>query len=213
MSKSNGLRATLGVDRLEQRDTMSVTTGSVAGNWIYLYGNDNYSDVRIEQSGSTIVVRDYSNGFVQGFNTAGVSGVFFRGGASNDTVINNVSWLSLWAEGQGGNDYLEGYNAWDHLEGGAGNDTLVGYGGMDDLYGGAGTDTLYGMSGNDNLDGGAGDWASDYLYGGSGADVFRTDMAPVYGRTGSGIWYVSSYYNRDFPMDFSFGELDSTYTL
>jgi Ca2+-binding RTX toxin-like protein len=213
MSKNSGLRANLGVEGLERRDTMSVASASAVGSWIYLYGNDNPSDVRIEQTGSTIVVRDYSSGFVQGFYSGGISGVFFRGGASNDTVINNVSWLRLWAEGQGGNDYLEGYDARDHLEGGAGNDTLVGYGNLDDLYGGAGTDYLYGMAGNDNLDGGAGDWAADYLYGGAGADVFRTDMAPIYGRTSSGIWYIQSYYNRDFPMDFSHYELDSTYTL
>jgi Ca2+-binding RTX toxin-like protein len=213
MSKSNGLRANLGVEGLERRDTMSAVSGMASGSWIYLYGNDAASNIEITQSGSTIVVRDYSNGFVQGFYSGGIAGVYFRGGAGNDTVVDNVSWLRLWAEGQGGNDYLEGYNAADHLEGGEGNDTLVGYGGQDELYGNGGTDYLYGMSGNDTLDGGAGDWAADYLYGGTGGDAFRVDMAPAYGRTSSGIWYVQSYYNRDYPMDFSFAELDGTYNL
>ena len=155
------------------------------------------SDVRVEQSGSTIVVRDYSNGFVQGFYSGSVGGVFFRGGASNDTVIDNVSWMRLWAEGQGGNDYLEGYNAADHLEGGAGNDTLVGYGGQDDLYGGMGTDYLYGMSGNDVLDGGI-DGTADFLSGGTGADHFRRE--PLF-------WGIG---NRDNPVDFT--SIDSFYT-
>jgi hypothetical protein len=96
-----------------------------------------------------------------------VGRVPFVGGAADDRLVNYVRFLPMQAWGQGGNDYLEGYDAADILVGGSGNDTLVGYAGNDQMWGQDGHDTLRGMDGNDYLDGGTG---SDGLYGQGGND-------------------------------------------
>ncbi|WP_282078889.1 calcium-binding protein [Epibacterium ulvae] len=102
-------------------------------------------------------------------------------------------------KGQGGDDFLFGSSGNDTLRGGDGNDDLRGgahddfiRGGADNdaLYGGTQDDELLGDSGHDYADGGAGrdvvrggdgrdtltggdDNDDDYLFGGSGQDVFK----------------------------------------
>ncbi len=110
------------------------------------------------------------------YESSRVGSVDFVGGTGNDRFVNYITNLPVRGFGNGGNDYLEGYNGADHLDGGTGNDELVGYGGNDTLVGGSGDDVLRGDAGNDVLRGGAGNDlmygsdGDDSLYGGAGAD-------------------------------------------
>jgi Ca2+-binding RTX toxin-like protein len=206
--------ATLRLESLEDRLALSVSTVYMSGGYLYIVGDNAPSDVRVSQrAANELFVRDATNGLLQPVYASSFKGVVFFGGNGDDKFYNYVSWLPTWAYGAGGNDYLEGYNATDHLFGGAGNDTLVGFGGEDFLYGEGDTDTLYGDGGNDQLDGGVGDGCADRLYGGIGADVFRVDQAPIYRWSSRGYWYVSGYYNQDNPLDFSWADYDGTYQL
>jgi Ca2+-binding RTX toxin-like protein len=222
LKTSTAPRTRLGVEGLEDRAMMSVTSAYLGGDgWIYVAGNDSPSNVSVNQSGSWISVRDTTNGRVDWFSASGVQGVYFAGGNGSDDFRNNVSWLQTWAYGLGGNDYLEGYNAVDHLFGGDGDDTLVGYGDDDWLHGGNGTDKLYGMAGNDVLDGGniyvdghgTPNGYADVLVGGSGADSFRDDLVRRYRWSSGGYYYWDgSYYNQDYPQDLNLAEGDSTWS-
>ena len=166
------LRPTLEV--LEDRTVLSVTTSSLSAGVLTMWSNDAASNVVVSQSGTSIKVYDSTNGFTR--IEAGVTKVQFVGGAGNDRFVNNVYSLPVTAWGQGGNDYLEGYNGNDTLMGGDGNDTLVGYGGNDAMWGGNGNDILKGMAGDDTLYGDGGDDklvggdGNDTLYGGDGND-------------------------------------------
>lgn len=70
---------------------------------------------------------------------------------------------------RGGNDRANGDKGDDIVDGGSGNDELLGSDGNDILTGGTGRDRLFGNSGDDILDGGKG---MDLLVGGSGNDTF-----------------------------------------
>jgi Ca2+-binding RTX toxin-like protein len=110
--------------------------------------------------------------------------------------------------GNGGNDYLLGWQANDILDGGAGNDSLRGHRHDDLLYGGDGNDTVCGGYNNDTAYGGLGDDlicgyevglqdgndhndGSDELHGGAGNDTIsggiRADT--IYGDGGNDAVY------------------------
>ncbi|MCY2994917.1 MAG: hypothetical protein NTY19_44705 [Planctomycetota bacterium] len=115
---------------------------------------------------------------------AGVSSIFFDGGAGDDALyLTNVS-VPVTAYGGDGKDTLQGGSVGDHLDGGAGNDELYGYAGADTMDGGGGNDTIDGAAGNDTISGGAGDDTidggadNDTIDGGSGNDV-------IHGRAGT----------------------------
>lgn len=164
------------VESLEGRRLMAADTPRFEGSRLIVTTDHAHTSVEVRPVGSEISVRDLSTGRSWNFAASTVGSVEFRGGNGNDRFVNYVRTLPVRAFGNGGNDYLEGYQAADHLDGGSGNDTLVGYGGNDTLVGGAGNDTLRGMSGADELwgDSGAdvlsGGEGDDSLYGGSGAD-------------------------------------------
>lgn len=106
------LRPTL--EALEDRTVLSVTTSALTAGVLTMWSNNAASNVVVSQSGSSIKVYDSTNGFTR--IVAGVTKVQFVGGAGNDRFVNNAYSLSVTAWGQGGDDYLEGYN---------GNDTLT----------------------------------------------------------------------------------------
>ncbi|MCA8987281.1 MAG: hypothetical protein KDA78_06555, partial [Planctomycetaceae bacterium] len=125
--------------------------------------------------GSKIRIKDLSAN--KTYDRSGVTAVEFQGGNGNDRFVNMVRYLPTRAFGNGGNDYLEGYDGVDVLVGGSGNDTIKGYGGNDRLYGGSGNDYIdagsgndyaYGNDGNDTIKGGYG---NDYLNGGNHNDT------------------------------------------
>lgn len=105
----------------------------------------------------------------------------FGGGGSDRLVVRSVHEPSVmggggndliqiphgWADGEAGNDRLEGGPATQTLHGGVGHDTLIGRGGSDELYGGRGRDVLKGGPGIDGLCGRKGD---DVLIGGRHQD-------------------------------------------
>jgi hypothetical protein len=113
-------------------------------------------------------VTDNTTSRTWNYAASSVSRVDFIGGAGNDRFVNMIPTMNTRAWGQGGNDYLEGYNGVDEFYGGENNDTLVGYGGNDILRGGNGNDVIRGDSGIDYLYGEAG---NDHLEGGSEGDV------------------------------------------
>ena len=71
-------------------------------------------------------------------------------------------------------DLIAGYEGNDLIGGNGGNDLIGGGSGSDGIYGGYGDDSLYGDAGNDYLDGFGGGYSIeiDYLFGGTGADIF-----------------------------------------
>jgi Ca2+-binding RTX toxin-like protein/subtilisin-like proprotein convertase family protein len=115
---------------------------------------------------------------------AGVTSIFFDGGAGDDALYLVDVTVPVTAYGGAGNDTLEGGSAIDYLDGGAGHDTLYGFAGGDTLVGGGGNDTIDGDAGNDTIDGGAGDDLidggadNDTIDGGSGNDI-------IHGRAGT----------------------------
>lgn len=76
--------------------------------------------------------------------------------------------------GTDGNDQIAGYQGNDLIGGNGGNDTIGGGYGNDGIYGGYGYDSLYGDAGNDYLNGfgGGSSIEVDYLFGGTGSDIF-----------------------------------------
>jgi Ca2+-binding RTX toxin-like protein len=202
-------RTSLSLETLEERLNLSS----------YIYQGDLYVvgtnaadtvEVRYETYGSVGYYKVTENGADRWYFASQVTGgdIGFYGYGGDD-YVNNWTGLRLWAWGGEGNDTLIGDANGDHLFGEGGNDWLFGYGGQDELNGGAGTDHLYGGSGNDTLDGGVRDWAADYLYGEAGSDAFRVDPVPYYDAMGRFL----GNYNQDYPEDFSFSQLDSTYNL
>jgi Ca2+-binding RTX toxin-like protein len=114
-----------------------------------------------------------------------VTGLYFSGGAGNDTFRNDSS-LPATALGHSGNDHLVGGSGADMLDGGFDNDNLEGRDGSDWLEGGDDNDTAFGGAGNDRLEGGAGnDWllggtGNDGLYGELGRDVLAGEAGDDY---------------------------------
>lgn len=99
-------------------------------------------------------------------------------GGSGDDVLwldqaTTVTYPVPELHGNGGNDYLQGWDGGaDRIHGGPGDDRLAAGGGMDRLYGEAGHDELNGGNDADMLDGGPG---ADTLIGGAGTDQVRYD--------------------------------------
>lgn len=93
--------------------------------------------------------------------------VSVEGGAGPD-VIRAAPGVRLVANGNAGDDSLEGGDEEDLLHGGPGNDVVRGGGAYDDLSGDEGDDRLEGGAFQDRLSGGAGD---DVLGGGAGRDT------------------------------------------
>lgn len=179
----------LGVESLEDRRMMAVTSAVLTSGTLRIQTDNRSSDVHTYKSGTQLVVVDNAPGATYltppTWRFSGtVNRIEFRGGSGDDTFVNDA-YIPVTAYGNGGDDYLEGGNRNDILYGGDGDDTLVGYGGNDRLYGGNGDDILKGMSGNDSLYGG-GNESVDELWGGSGADRFLTQHTDVI-KDGSGL--------------------------
>jgi Ca2+-binding RTX toxin-like protein len=98
-------------------------------------------------------------------------------------------------DGGDGNDLMYGNFGTDYMYGGNNTDYMYGSYGSDYLAGQGGYDILYGEDGNDTLDGGD-DGYSDYMSGGTGNDSFQIE------------YYFANgyYYNRDYPVDFAYGD-------
>ncbi len=114
------------------------------------------------------------------FSGDGFYWVRFTGSNGRDVLtVPSDSNILVFANGRGGDDYLQGGSGFDVLDGGDGDDTLIGNGGYDTLSGGSGNDQLFGGVGDDNLIGGEGDDLldggadNDRLEGGLGADIYQ----------------------------------------
>jgi hypothetical protein len=195
-------RASLGVEALEERSLMSVTSAVLSGGMIYVNTDNRDSNACVKESGGNILVVDFTNNFRRTFAPSQVKRVQFVGGAGNDTFSDSVSWLPLQAWGYGGNDRLTGAGAADILCGGDGNDTLVGGNGNDRLYGGAGDDTFYGGPGfntyNDVFSPTAWAWngyqATDIYQGKAGTCSIDAGLAAAVGKVNfsSNIQYLGN---------------------
>jgi Calpain family cysteine protease/RTX calcium-binding nonapeptide repeat (4 copies) len=167
----------LQMEGLESREMFSVSSLYLSGGLLSVYTDNNATSVTVGQVGSNYRVTEGGSGRYWDFFTSSFGRVDFVGGAGDDRFINNVPTMNTRAWGQGGNDYLEGYNGVDYFVGGDGNDTLVGYGGNDQMWGGNGDDVLrgmvgfdimYGNAGNDHMDGGS---ENDQMWGNDGHDT------------------------------------------
>lgn len=161
-------RRTFHIEDLEKREMFAISTIGVYSGALQMWTDNNSTSVTVSQVGSNVHVLDSSTNHSWDFALSGISRIDFIGGAGNDTFVNNIPTMHTRAWGQGGNDYLEGYNAVDEFYGGDGNDTLVGYGGNDILDGGNGNDVIRGGAGADQMWGDAGD---DYMDGGTENDM------------------------------------------
>ena len=155
---------------LEKRDLMAVDTLRFEGNRLIVGADHLNTHVEVRQVGGQVSIRDVGTNRSWNYASSRVGSVDFVGGNGNDRFINYVTNLPVRGFGNGGDDYLEGYDGADQLDGGSGNDELVGFGGNDVLNGGSGNDILRGMGGHDQLNGGEG---NDTLSGGIGDDTLR----------------------------------------
>ena len=142
------------VEPLETRQLLS-------GTPLLINGTDAADDIRIRQSGTSIVVTRNGVTTVKRTATSTVT-VNARGG--DDVVFADDSVKVPVAINGGAGD--------DALRGGARNDRVRGESGNDRLYGGGGSDTLDGGEGEDVLVSIGGGGELDRLTGGSGHDVF-----------------------------------------
>jgi len=152
---------------LEVRQVMSVSSLWMSGTTLVVKADNSATSVEVGASGSGIKIKDKADGREWTYSSSQVKKVEFQGGSGNDRFVNGVKNLPVRGYGNGGDDYLEGYDAADYFSGGSGNDTIKGYGGKDEIVGGSGSDRLHGGAGDDDIEGGSGD---DQLYGNSGAD-------------------------------------------
>jgi Ca2+-binding RTX toxin-like protein len=161
-------------------------------------------------------------------STAGVSGagitingkgykVAAAGGQVADT-INTINELSLWADGDSGNDTITGSSNDDYLNGGAdedvltagaGADTVLGEGGNDTLSGDNDADFMNGGANNDSISGGAG---ADTLQGGTGDDILQggTGVDTLTGGDGADQFKWASGDSGDIVTDFIVNDGDQS---
>ena len=108
------------------------------------------------------------------------AGVFARGDADGDTIINVENIVgSIFA------DRLVGDGNANHLVGNAGGDTLIGGAGADTLEGGSGDDTFFAGSGDASDDFVVGGAGNDLAAGGAGHDLIVGDAVSVDGLAGA----------------------------
>ena len=178
----------LGLETLESREVPAVINVYQSGAHTEVITDNNSTNVEIRQSGNRIEILDHTanRSWFAPVNPSREVRVF--GGEGHDRIINNVASYKLVAVGNGGNDYLEGYNQGDAMFGGNGNDVLVGYAGNDYLDGGNGNDLIKGMGGDDALLGGAGD---DEMIGAAGTDN-------LYGQDGNDTLVAIDNDRRDY---------------
>jgi hypothetical protein len=157
----------LQLDSLESRDMFSVSSLWFSGDMLVVKTDNAATDVKVSSVGSNVRITELGSNKTWDYAASKVGKVEFQGGAGNDKFVNYIANLPIRAYGNGGNDYLEGYNGADTFVGGAGNDTLIGYGGNDMMWGGDGDDRIMGGDGNDQL---MGDNGNDNLVGQAGVD-------------------------------------------
>src|SRR6476646_2413762 len=141
-----------------------------------------------------------------------------RGGAGDDLIVVNESWVKTVMGGDGCDVIIGGYGK-EVIRGGAGpdliranrsNDIVFGDDGNDEIFGGIGDDELHGNGGNDYIDGGPGadeehgEDNDDSLRGGQGIDqlaggaggtdtvVFADGVGPGWNKNGAGYAPVKS---------------------
>jgi Ca2+-binding RTX toxin-like protein len=177
MTASNKKMFRPGLENLEKREVMSVTSVTLEGAGVLRIVCDGANDdVRISQVGTTVLVVDAAtpSGQVRGFQAAQVRSVEFRGNDGNDALTMGAA-IPLIAFGGKGDDTIRGSAAIDQIFGEMGNDRIYGGAGNDYIDGGMGADTIYGEEGDDELRGG---WMGngnaqdqDVIFGGAGNDV------------------------------------------
>jgi Ca2+-binding RTX toxin-like protein len=171
-------RCRLRLEGLEGRDVPAV---AIQGSDLVITGTAGNDNAEVSFVSSNVIMsalRVELNGQVSAFNARalwGVNRIVFHGGNGNDRV-DNLTGMSLYAEGDDGDDTLVGGSGADQLYGGDDNDSLLGSDGDDALYGGGDGDTVKGGDGDDLLKGGSGhdrlegNDNHDMIYGESGED-------------------------------------------
>jgi hypothetical protein len=166
--------ALVGLDSTGTKVVITGTTGAdTASVKYYPYSTD------------TIIVTLNGTSTLYGLNDLyqpAITSISFSGGAGNDSFTNLTS-LPSTANGNDGDDDLQGGSGADFLIGDYGNDTLHGNGGADVLWGSGDGDILYGGTGNDTLHGHGG---ADQLHGEDGNDLLNGGSSndTLYGESG-----------------------------
>jgi hypothetical protein len=166
--KRNSFRPEL--TQLESREVPAVSSIGLNANVLVVRCNNAPTNVLVNQTAATVLVRDVTNNRSWSFSASQVNRVDVFGGGGADGLISRGPATAKLVRllGQGGNDTILGGNGREVADGGAGSDLVRGGGSNDVLRGGDGNDTVFGDGGNDFLDGGNG---NDNLNGGVGGDI------------------------------------------
>jgi Ca2+-binding RTX toxin-like protein len=180
----------LGVESLDRRDVPAVYSPYIdPASHSLVISSLGPTSARVDQSGSSLVVRDEVTHAYWSFDRSAVSQIVFYGSSGDDSFTSYVPNIGVRANGYNGNDYLAvraSGTETNTLDGGGGNDTLYGDQGKDFLYGGAGNDYMLGSGGDDVMDGGDGNdtmyggAGNDYLFGGAGSDELHGGVGQDY---------------------------------
>lgn len=137
------------------------TVRLAADGTLFIRGTTGADNIHISYKRQVLTVVVNSRSYK--FDIDGIKGALVLADAGNDKVETTYSGLSVFFEGNAGNDTLIGNALSDTLVGGDGDDRIEGRGGDDCLYGQDGNDHLQGFSG------------ADLLYGGKGNDTLYAD--------------------------------------
>jgi hypothetical protein len=106
-------------DVLELRQMVSVNSVWLSGKTLVVKANDIATKVEVHSSGSSIEIKDTVAGKTWKYSSSQVGKVDFQGSSGNDRFVNHVKDLPVRGFGNGGNDYLEGYDGADYFSGGS----------------------------------------------------------------------------------------------
>jgi hypothetical protein len=154
-------RARLALEACESRTLLS--TGPVllkSAHELLITGTSGNDQAQVSTSGNHVVVN--FDGKTTSYNSSSIKEIIFKGGAGNDSFVDDTA-IPFYAQAGVGNDTLIGGTGNDTLIGGSGTDVLVGGAGKNKIVGAkTGTtqavvdstkNTLVGISSSDVLDG------------------------------------------------------------
>ena len=104
---------------LERREMFAVSSLFLNGSALTVYTDNSPTSVTVSPVGTNIRITEGGTNRTWDFAASQALSVDFVGGAGNDRFVNNVYSMPTRAWGQGGDDYLEGYNGVDVFVGGS----------------------------------------------------------------------------------------------
>ena len=98
---------------------MAVASFGWEGIKLMINADNANTKVTLTESAGNITIKDVNVNRAWTISRSAVGSIQFNGGNGADTFINFVATLPVFEFGNGGNDYLEGFNGADYLVGGS----------------------------------------------------------------------------------------------